>query len=154
MNTLKTTSDAKSIHASIFPHLAKRLSDLGNLLDSVSTKISPGSEASEENISAEVFETEIISQTTVPAKILAELSKPLYEKVVCDIPFLVLDSTKKLVARQDALSKLRYIYIYYLSTLLKSSQRPLAFICSTLYFIDNYTYTIVCTMYYPFPKYK
>ena len=153
MNTLTTTSDAKSIHASIFPHLAKRLSDLGNLLDSVSTKISPGSEVSDENISAEVFEAEIISQTTVPAKILAELSKPLYEKVVCDIPFLVLDSTKKLVARQDALSKLRYIYIYYLlSTLLKSSQRPLAFICSTLYFIDNYTYTIVCTM-YPFPKY-
>ena len=118
MNTLTTTSDAKSIHASIFPHLAKRLSDLGNLLDSVSTKISPGSEASDdENISAEVFEAEIISQTTVPAKILAELSKPLYEKVVCDIPFLVLDSTKKLVARQDALSKLRYIYIYYLSIL-------------------------------------
>lgn len=106
MNTLTTTSDAKSIHASIFPHLAKRLSDLGNLLDSVSTKISPGSEASDENISTEVFEAEIISQTTVPAKILAELSKPLYEKVVCDIPFLVLDSTKKLVARQDALSKL------------------------------------------------
>jgi len=114
MNTLTTTSDAKSIHASIFPHLAKRLSDLGNLLDSVSTKISPGSEASDENISAEVFEAEIISQTTVPAKILAELSKPLYEKVVCDIPFLVLDSTKKLVARQDALSKLRYIYIHVL----------------------------------------
>ena len=107
MNTLTTTSDAaKSIHATIFPHLAKRLSDLGNLLDSVSGKISP---ASDENISAEVFEAEIISQnSTVPAKILAELSKPLYEKVVCDIPFLVLDSTKKLVARQDALSKLRY----------------------------------------------
>merc|ERR1712223_1530512 len=70
MNTLTTTSDAKSIHASIFPHLAKRLSDLGNLLDSVSGKISP---ASDENISAEVFEAEIISQnSTVPAKILAE----------------------------------------------------------------------------------
>ena len=129
MNTLTTTSDAKSIHASIFPHLAKRLSDLGNLLDSVSTKISPGSEASDdENISAEVFEAEIISQTTVPAKILAELSKPLYEKVVCDIPFLVLDSTKKLVARQDALSKLRYKYIHILliSTLLKKLTKALA----------------------------
>ena len=107
MNTLTTASDAKNIHTTIFPHLAKRLSDLGNLLDSVSGKISPA--VSDENISAEVFEAEIISQTTVPAKILAELSKPLYEKVVCDIPFLVLDSTKKLVARKDALSKLRYI---------------------------------------------
>ena len=47
----------------------------------------------------------------LPEKALAELSTPLYEKVVCNIPFLVMDKSSKLVSK-DRLSKLRYINMH------------------------------------------
>ena len=47
----------------------------------------------------------------LPEKALAELSTPLYEKVVCNIPFLVMDKSRKLVSK-DRLSKLRYINMH------------------------------------------
>ena len=52
----------------------------------------------------------------LPEKALAELSTPLYEKVVCNIPFLVMDKSSKLVSK-DRLSKLRYINIHVIKEL-------------------------------------
>jgi len=83
----------------VFPHLAKRLSDLGNLLEQASM-----SKNGEDENSIETLECEIISQG-LPEKALAELSTPLYEKVICNIPFLVMDKSKKLIPK-DRLSKL------------------------------------------------
>ena len=59
----------------------------------------------EDENSIETLECEIISQG-LPEKALAELSTPLYEKVICNIPFLVMDKSKKLIPK-DRLSKLR-----------------------------------------------
>ena len=113
MNTLNDTI-TKNINSTVFPNLAKRLSDLGNILDSVGKG---QDNDNDDDDSIEAFEAEIISQVNIPDKALAELSKPLYEKVVCDIPFLVLDPNKKLVAKQS-LSKLRSAD-YYLVILLQ-----------------------------------
>ena len=100
LEKMNSYPDLKNVSNTIFPNLAKRLSDLGNLLDSIGT-------GQEDDINAETFETEIVSKDD-PAKALAELSKPLYEKVICNIPFLVLDPSKKLVAK-ERLSKLRLV---------------------------------------------
>lgn len=83
----------------VFPHMAKRLSDLGNLLEQASM-----SKHGEDENSIDALECEIVSQG-LPEKALAELSTPLYEKVVCNIPFLVMDKSRKLVSK-DRLSKL------------------------------------------------
>ena len=61
----------------------------------------------EDDNSIDTLESEIVSHG-LPAKALAELSTPLYEKVVCNIPFLVMDKSQKLVTK-DRLSKIRYI---------------------------------------------
>ena len=76
--------------------------EIGNLLEQASTSSSYG----EDENSINSLECEIISEG-LPEKALAELSSPLYEKVVCNIPFLVMDKSRKLVSK-DRLSKLRY----------------------------------------------
>lgn len=81
--------------------MAKRLSDLGNLLDQASM-----SKQGEDDNSIDTLEGEIVSQG-LPEKALAELSTPLYEKVVCNIPFLVMDKSRKLVNAEN-LNRLRY----------------------------------------------
>ena len=63
----------------------------------------------EDENSIETLEREIVSQG-LPEKALAELSTPLYEKVVCNIPFLVMDKSRKLITK-DSLKKLRYMVI-------------------------------------------
>lgn len=60
----------------------------------------------EDDNSIETLEGEIVSGER-PEKALAELSTPLYEKVVCNIPFLVMDKSRKLVNR-DSLNRIRY----------------------------------------------
>ena len=102
MQKLNSIADdpAAEINQQVFPHLAKRLSDLGNMLDQAST-----SKNGEDDNSIEILEAEVVSNG-LPDRALAELSSPLYEKVVCSIPFLVLDKTRKLVDK-DRLNKLR-----------------------------------------------
>ena len=90
----------------IFPLLAKRLSDLGNLLEQASVENSSDTTEEEHENSIERLENEVIANG-IPQKALAELANPLYEKVICNIPFLLLDSSKKLVS-QDNLNKIRY----------------------------------------------
>lgn len=86
----------------VFPHLAKRLSDLGNVLDKASI-----SESGEDNNSIEVLEAEIVGDC-IPDKAFAELAKPLYEKVVCNIPFLLIDEkTMKLATKKNLLCRIR-----------------------------------------------
>ena len=70
--------------------MAKRLSDLGNLLDQASMTSKQGGE---DDNSIDTLEGEIVSQG-LPEKALAELSTPLYEKVVCNIHFLVIDKSR------------------------------------------------------------
>lgn len=77
--------------------MAKRLSDLGNLLDQASMTSKQGGE---DDNSIDTLEGEIVSQG-LPEKALAELSTPLYEKVVCNIPFLVIDKSRKLVSSEN-----------------------------------------------------
>ena len=89
----------------IFPLLAKRLSDLGNLLEQASVENSSDTTEEEHENSIERLENEVIANG-IPQKALAELANPLYEKVICNIPFLLLDSSKKLVS-QDNLNKIR-----------------------------------------------
>ena len=88
-----------------FSHLRKSCQfslhlSIGNLLEQASM-----SKNGEDENSIETLECEIISQG-LPEKALAELSTPLYEKVICNIPFLVMDKSKKLIPK-DRLSKLR-----------------------------------------------
>ena len=100
LQKLNTLPEGNTINQQIFPLLAKRLSDLGNLLEQASID-----KAEEAQNSIEKLECELMSNG-IPEKALAELSNPMYEKVICNIPFLIMDSSKKLVS-QDNLNKIR-----------------------------------------------
>ena len=104
LQKLNTLQEGNAVNQQIFPLLARRLSDLGNLLEQVSVE---NSATSEDENSIEKLEHEVIANG-IPQKALAELTNPLYEKVICNIPFLVLDSSKKLVS-QNNLDKIRYL---------------------------------------------
>ena len=104
LQKLNTLPEDNSVNHQIFPLLAKRLSDLGNLLEQVSID-----NTEEAQNSIEKLESELVNRSGIPEKALAELCHPMYEKVICNIPFLVLDSSKKLVS-QDNLNKIRYKY--------------------------------------------
>ena len=109
LQKLNTLQEGNAVNQQIFPLLAKRLSDLGNLLEQASVENSSDTtEAEEHENSIERLENEVIANG-IPQKALAELANPLYEKVICNIPFLLLDSSKKLVS-QDNLNKIRYNY--------------------------------------------
>ena len=103
LQKLNTLQEGNAVNQQIFPLLARRLSDLGNLLEQVSVE---NSATSEDENSIEKLEHEVIANG-IPQKALAELTNPLYEKVICNIPFLVLDASKKLVS-QNNLDKIRY----------------------------------------------
>ncbi len=93
----------------ILPWIAKKLSSLSNILEDA-TKSESGSAASKADdnfYSVETFARELFSAEVSPDKAFAELSNPLYEKVVCDIPLLMVDSKKDIVPEPN-LSKLRY----------------------------------------------
>ena len=106
LQKLNTLQEGNAVNQQIFPLLAKRLSDLGNLLEQASVENSSDTtEADEHENSIERLENEVIANG-IPQKALAELANPLYEKVICNIPFLLLDSSKKLVS-QDNLNKIR-----------------------------------------------
>ena len=106
LQKLNTLQEGNAVNQQIFPLLAKRLSDLGNLLEQASVENSSDTTEEEHENSIERLENEVIANG-IPQKALAELANPLYEKVICNIPFLLLDSSKKLVS-QDNLNKIRY----------------------------------------------
>jgi hypothetical protein len=95
-------SDDDSIVSTVLPCVAKRLSDLSNILD----EASKCSEDDSDN-SIEALEIALLSGNDIPVKALAELSNPMYEKVICDIPFLLMDDKRKLIPSKS-LSKFRY----------------------------------------------
>ena len=101
LQKLNTLPEGNTINQQIFPLLAKRLSDLGNLLEQASID-----KTEEAQNSIEKLEGELITTAGIPEKALAELSHPMYEKVICNIPFLIMDSSRKLVS-QDNLNKIR-----------------------------------------------
>lgn len=68
----------------VLPCVAKRLADLGNVLDSSSMA---GEE--EDDCSADGLEAELTG--TRPQRAFAELTTPLYEKVLCEIPLVIVD---------------------------------------------------------------
>ena len=110
LQKLNTLQEGNAVNQQIFPLLAKRLSDLGNLLEQASVENSSDTTEEEHENSIERLENEVIANG-IPQKALAELANPLYEKVICNIPFLLLDSSKKLVS-QDNLNKIRYFCSY------------------------------------------
>ena len=118
LQKLNTLQEGNAVNQQIFPLLAKRLSDLGNLLEQASVENSSDTTEEEHENSIERLENEVIANG-IPQKALAELANPLYEKVICNIPFLLLDSSKKLVS-QDNLNKIRYNFFENLKISIKS----------------------------------
>ncbi len=96
----------------ILPWIAKKLSDLSNILEDATKPGGNGNNDSvkynsnDEYYSVEAFAKELFSRDGEPERAFAELSNPLYEKVVCDIPLLMVDS-KKAIVQDSNLSKLR-----------------------------------------------
>ncbi len=93
---------------SIFPFISNRLSELGNTLDGVGFSLS--SPDSDSSLDSDEIVSEIISELTGgtrPFKCYGDVKTPLYEKVVCEIPILVLDKENR-PASDDDLTRIRF----------------------------------------------
>ncbi len=92
----------------IFPFISNRLSELGNTLDGVGFSLS--SPDSDSSLDSDEIVSEIISELTGgtrPFKCYGDVKTPLYEKVVCEIPILVLDKENR-PASDDDLTRIRF----------------------------------------------
>jgi len=83
-------------------------------LDGVGYSLSSGE--SDSSLDSDDIVSEIISEltgVTRPFKCYGDVKTPLYEKVVCEIPILVLDKENR-PASDDDLTRIRYMFLMHL----------------------------------------